>query len=98
MMESGATKWSLFGRTELLLRIWGDEAVVFDAYSGNTYLVDQVAVSVLKYLENNAQAQDEIVGFCADNLGYELDSDFTSHVVSVLNHLVGLKLLCCEAQ
>lgn len=96
MVESATTERGLYRTTELLVRRWEDEGVIFDTFSGNTYLVDKMAANILAHLENTAHTQDEIIGYCADLLGYELDANFCSHVVSVLNHLAGLKLLYCE--
>jgi len=97
-MENAATLWSLYAADELLIRTWEDEAVVFDAYSGNTYLVDQMAVAILQYLDGKTTPQSKLVSECADRFGYEVDVDFTAYLISVLNRLAGLKLLHCESR
>ena len=97
-MKNKSAQWSIHSAAELLIQQWGDEGVVFDAYSGNTYLVDQMAAAILQYLETSPHSQEDVITHCADALGYEIDADFKSHTVSVLERLTGLNLLKCECQ
>lgn len=94
-MNSLDAQWCLNSAAELIIRQWDDEGIVFDGYSGDTHLVDQVAVTILMCLQNQngVYSQSEVIEFCADSLGYKIDADFNSHVISVLNRLASLNLL-----
>lgn len=94
-MNNLGVQWCLDSSAELMIRQWDDEGIVFDAYSGNTYLVDQIAATILVYLqaEKRLYTQGEVTAFCADRLNYKVDADFSSHVATVLNRLTSLNLL-----
>lgn len=52
--------WFLRLGCSLMQRTWGDETVVYDPLSGNTYLLDSIAAAVLDHLSAGAASACEI--------------------------------------
>lgn len=68
-------------------------AVFFDKVSGNTHLVDEVAINILKVLSESPLSSSAIKNECIDHIGHISSVDQDQLIEDVLFELHSLDLI-----
>jgi len=74
--------------SELLLRSFGNETLLFHSASGDTLLLSPIAVPLVTRLQQGPLEKQALFEFVAEELNFELEKSFISHMERVLSGLV----------
>jgi len=87
-MHKDSIRWRVRSDTNLAWRDWHDESVIFDTLSGDTHLLDMVAATGLRRLEERWYTVESLAATLADDLGERLDDNlrqYTSRLIELLS-------------
>jgi len=73
---------------ELLLRSFGNETLLFHSASGDTLLLSPTAVPLVTRLQQGPLEKQVLFEYVAEELNFELDKSFISHMDGVLSGLM----------
>lgn len=93
MNPSTSLYWRIAPDFPIVSRRWDDECLVFHAGSGNTHLLNAVAGAVLTSLDTGPATPEQLVERVAEQLGYQVDAEFTAYVRQTSAELNGLELI-----
>ena len=74
--------------SELILKSFGNETLLFHPASGDTLLLNPSAVPLIHYLREGAIDKQSLFERVADDLNYEVDVDFLNHMEEILSDLM----------
>ena len=77
----------------LYCRSWDNESVVYNSGSGNTHLLDPVAVEALKTLEKQSATLPELLNMVAASLRIKPNAELASYLEKLLPRLEKLELV-----
>jgi PqqD family protein of HPr-rel-A system len=87
------TRWQLVRADSLSVREWDDGGVVYDAFTGNTHLLDPLGLELLDLLRQRAWELSALVDELREALPDGLDGDDASQLLSAkLGQLARLEL------
>lgn len=79
------------------MREWDDAGVIYDAFSGNTHLIDALGLELLDLLRQRPWSLDELVAELRDSLPDDLDADAAPRLLSAkLEQLARLDLVTAQ--
>ena len=81
------------GTQGLKLRSFGNETLLFHAASGNTLLLNPIAVELIEILLQATRGKETLLEILSERLDYVLDEDFKAHVDSVLSELIKQEII-----
>jgi PqqD family protein of HPr-rel-A system len=84
--------WKIGDASKLCWRIWDGECVVFDSRSGETHLLNPLAVEVLQTLEQGPADGSHLTRLIASTFALEAEPDLARAVDEVLTRLDELGL------
>ena len=75
--------------SEVQLRLYGDEAILFHAGTGDTLLLHPHAVSLIQLLKktDSPVIVDDAIHAVAEAQDFELDEHFSKHILSLVHEL-----------
>ena len=79
--------------TDLRVRLFDDEAVVFDPLSWDAHLLNPAAFAVLELLLEAPRSEDEVTAFLAKALQAEEHSQVPAHARRLIGELQSLGLV-----
>jgi hypothetical protein len=74
--------------SELILKSFGKETLLFHSASGDTLLLNPSAVPMINYLREGARDKQSLFELVASDLNYEVDVNFLNHMEEVLSGLI----------
>jgi PqqD family protein of HPr-rel-A system len=93
MHDTAAPVYRVSGDVNLLWRQWDDEYIVFDAVSGDTHLLNEVAAEVLRTLSQHPCNALQLTHQVASRLRLESITEFPQNIEKLLGHLEALGLI-----
>jgi len=86
-------KWQMTSGFELLWHTWDDESVVYHTGSGDTHLLDTIAMSALMALENKALTVAELVEKVSKHCAINPDPAFFESITQLISSFNRLGLI-----
>ena len=77
-------EWQLNPACDLHWRRWNDSNLVFNAGSGQTHILNELAASVLKRLESNSAKLEELVQLASVGEYLDWDTEDLEHSIAEL--------------
>lgn len=91
-------RWQLRRADSLRVREWDDAGVVYDAFSGNTHLIDALGLELLDLLRQHPWELGDLVTELRDTLPEDADADAVPRLLSAkLEQLARLDLVATMA-
>lgn len=75
-------RWQLIRAESLRVREWDDGGVIYDAFSGNTHLLDPLGLELLDLLRQHPWTLSELVGELGDALPEDLEAGTVSELLT----------------
>lgn len=69
------TRWQLIRADAVRVREWDDAGVIYDAFSGNTHLVDALGLELMDLLRQHPWNLVDLVAELRDSLPEDLDAE-----------------------
>ncbi len=88
-----AFHWRLRQDRDHDVRVWNEEAVVYDCLTGDTHLLDAVATKIFLHLQKMPATTEMLTCIVAPVLNDPPDACFAVHVVEILDNLKNLSLI-----
>jgi PqqD family protein of HPr-rel-A system len=85
--------WRLSAGQLLRWRSWGDESVLYNDLSGDTHLLDDSAMCVLRLLQRAAQPEPALVDALCAEFDAERNADSARDTAELLASLCALSLI-----
>jgi PqqD family protein of HPr-rel-A system len=86
-------KWQLTGGRAVRIRVWDEEAVVFNSLSGDTYLLGYTAACIVSLLQQSSAEDHDLVAELSRQAQADVTEEFSRQVESVLAELRTLNLI-----
>lgn len=90
-------KWQISLAQSLHIKQWDDEAVVYDAQSGNTHLLGAAAMEVLAELLKSSQDVDALAQVLSSGEENPPVIDVKEKLEAILSQLAGISLISLVA-
>lgn len=82
--------------SDLILKSFGNETLLFHSASGDTLLLSPAAVPLVARLQQGPLEQQALFEHVAVELNYEVDEDFLSHMEEVLSGLMKRDIVAAQ--
>lgn len=79
---------SIPANAELILKSFGNETLLYHSASGDTLLLSSTAVPLVARLQQGPLEKQALFEYAAEELNFELDESFISHMDEVLSGLM----------
>ena len=95
-------RWAVNPASDLHWRQWGESCIVFNAASGQTHFINEIAAALLRLLmteqaiHSRSLNHSELHDRLGETLNLELDDEFRDYVDELLNSLDELGLIVCQ--
>ncbi|TCS38584.1 PqqD family protein of HPr-rel-A system [Paucimonas lemoignei] len=86
-------KWQVSFPQTLHVKRWDDEAIVYDAQSGNTHLLGAVATEVLAELLASPQDADSLTAMLFPEEANQTGDNAKESLEAILSQLAGISLI-----
>ena len=86
-------QWQLTPGFNPVSCVWGEEAVVYDKFSGDTHLLDTLSLLLLEHLAHNSSSESGLIAVVATDLELEHDAELLKFVRARLDALVRLGIV-----
>jgi len=93
---SNQTVLHLPADSELILRSFGKETLLFHSASGDTLLLNSSAVPLINRLREGAIGKQSLFELVADDLNFEVDESFLTHMEEVLSGLMKRDIVAAQ--
>lgn len=81
---------------ELILKSYGNETLLFHSASGDTLLLGPTAVPLVQRLRQGPLDKQPLFDHVAEELNYEVDDEFISHMEEVLSGLMKRDIVAAQ--
>ena len=87
-----APRWTTLPEGVLHWESWGEQHAVFDVRSGETHLLPDSTVRLLRQLDNSPNTATALANALCEQSGETCDEQFVAHIARLLQqlHAVGL--------
>ena len=96
--ELNRIRWRTLNYPALLRETWEDEWFVFNPASGNTHVLNRLAMDILERIDRHSASLPELVRALIDEYRPEEPSRFAAHLEQHLRHLEELGLIIPQSQ
>jgi len=87
-------RWQLIRADSLRVREWDDAGVIYDAFNGNTHMLDALGLELLDLLRLRPWSLSELVAELRDALPEDLEADAVPQLLGAkLEQLARLRLV-----
>lgn len=86
-------QWRLIDNKALRFRTWNHEFVIYNAFSGDTHILDESAAQILLALQRCPHDMLSLAQFLADDWECELNDDFLQKIEAMLSEMHALSLV-----
>lgn len=87
MEREPAKRWQRNPATRFASRAWADEAVVYDALTGDTHLLEPLSTELLRRLEAGPKTSDELAAALAADFEFAPEDDVPALTAGALAKL-----------
>jgi len=93
MIKTPDARWRLATQDIRLDQFESQSAVLFHCASGNTHLLDLFGACLVRFLQQGAMQQSELVFRVAESLNFELEEALQVHLETTLDSLQRLEVI-----